>query len=148
MKRDQRLQRLEEHAYAVDEKLNFLISQVAETNLKLRFVCDACKTVRQVNGGLLDPEGKPQVEVRNLNQVWAQEGRAVAMAALEKEIQEQRDFLAAQEQEWLRQQSENHQQQLEAGDVEATRPLQLVPNKTKPRQLYLPLNDDDKGEIH
>ena len=85
MTRDERLLRLEDHIVKLGTRLNFLAEQLAEQNLRVRFIMSAIQLTRPVPGGLISVDGTPQTEQTDLFVQYMTGGRDQMLDALDKE---------------------------------------------------------------
>ncbi len=85
MTRDERLLRLEEHVVKLGTRLNLFAEQVAEQNLRVRFIMSTIELARPVPGGLVGADGHPQIEKTDLFVQYMTGGREQMLDALEKE---------------------------------------------------------------
>lgn len=94
MTRDDRLIRLESHAHKISGLYNDLLTQMAEVNLKLRFVLHCMRCVKPQQSVLLGPDDKPQVTLINGYEAYMSGGREQIAALIEQEITEFEAMLA------------------------------------------------------
>ena len=86
MTRDERLHRLETRVSQAAKMLSRVAEQLAEQNLRVRFVMDWFLFGRADHGGLII-DGKPQVTKLNLFEIYATGGREQMLQKLEAEMQ-------------------------------------------------------------
>lgn len=88
MTRDERLLRLEACVQKQTALLNDLLEQIAETNLKIRFIFATMRVVdtRQATSALIGADGKRQIAMLDGYTAYMTSGRDLALAVVEKEL--------------------------------------------------------------